>query len=121
MPYTFSDDYRYKKLTLRSIENLRGLQIPISDNIFSNIAAIHPIRILRGTKPSCRTAIRNFCQQLFSIRKGCGRDHCPRIVAYRLPHDETCRLMEPICRTLFRYIVSAYFEGGRPPFAKAGV
>lgn len=34
MPYTFSDDYRYKKLTLRSIENLCGLQIPISDNIF---------------------------------------------------------------------------------------
>lgn len=35
MPYTFSDDYRYKKLTLRCIENIRGLQIPISDNIFS--------------------------------------------------------------------------------------
>ena len=34
MSYTFSDDYRYKKLTLRSIENLCGLQIPISDNIF---------------------------------------------------------------------------------------
>lgn len=34
MPYTFSDDYRYKKLTLRSIENLRGLQIPISDKDF---------------------------------------------------------------------------------------
>lgn len=34
MPYTFSDDYRYKKLTLRCIKNIHGLQIPISDNIF---------------------------------------------------------------------------------------
>ena len=39
MSYTFSDDYRYKKLTLRCIKNIHGLQIPISDNIFSNTAA----------------------------------------------------------------------------------
>lgn len=78
MPYTFSDDYRFKKLTLRSIENLCGLQIPISDNIFfQTLRRIHPIRVLRGTRPFRRTAIHNFCQQLFPTRKRCGRDHCP--------------------------------------------
>ena len=63
MSYTFSDDYRYKKLTLRCIKNIHGLQIPISDNIFfKHCGGYSRYGYCSDTRSSHRTAIRNFRQ-----------------------------------------------------------